>query len=382
MRWLWALVVVSLVACGPTPPAGDAGVGGGAGGGDTGGGGTGGGATDTVKPQVVSTMPAAQASNVATGASVQLVFSEAMNPASVTVSASPGITFGAPVWSAANAAVTLTPASALTASTSYTLTVNGADVAGNALSPAFTFSFTTAPAADTTPPTVTTTLPAGGATGVATSTPLSVSFSEAMNPATVTLVVSPSVALSPLSWTSASELTVSPVAALGFSTTYTVTVGGADVAGNALAAPFTFSFTTGVAPDTTPPTLQSSTPAGGAMGVPAATRLSLTFSEPMSPATVSVDVNPNLELGAEAWGNENRTITFSSPVDDWAYSTTYTVTVTGSDVAGNPMTETTVTFTTETPPDTTRPTVVSAAPGAGALNVPVNTNLEFIFSEP
>jgi methionine-rich copper-binding protein CopC len=198
----------------------------------------------------------------------------------------------------------------------------------------------------------------------------------------VTLVVSPSVALSTLSWSSASELTVSPVSALGFSTTYTVTVSGDDLAGNALAAPATFSFTTGGPPDTTPPTLQSSTPTGGAVGVTKATRLSITFSEQMSPATVSVDVNPSLELGTEAWGNENRTISFPSPADDWAFSTTYTVTVMGSDVAGNPMTESTITFTTETPPDTTRPTIVSAAPGAGALNVPVNTNLEFTFSEP
>ena len=67
---------------------------------------------------------------------------------------------------------------------------------------------------------------------------------------------------------SGSTATLQPSAALAAGTTYTATLlsgssGVKDLAGNALASNFTWSFTT-TAPDTTPPTVSAVTPANGA----------------------------------------------------------------------------------------------------------------------
>ena len=118
------------------------------------------------------------------------------------------------------------------------------------------FSTTTGP--DTTPPVVTANVPASGATGVALNTAVTVTFNEAIDPATVststfelrnpanTLIVS-SVSYN----ASTRTATLTPGAALAGSTSFTATVrGGAadprikDLAGNALAGNSSWSFTT------------------------------------------------------------------------------------------------------------------------------------------
>jgi hypothetical protein len=108
---------------------------------------------------------------------------------------------------------------------------------------------------DTTPPTVTTRAPAAGATGVATGTVVTATFSEAMDAASITNAnfqlqagSNPPVAAT-VSY-AGNTATLTPSSALAANTTYTATVrGGAtgvkDVAGNALASNATWSFTTG-----------------------------------------------------------------------------------------------------------------------------------------
>ena len=115
----------------------------------------------------------------------------------------------------------------------------------------------TAASADTTPPTVTGTSPANGATGVATSITPSATFSEAIDPTTVSTTtmtltnqatsaaVAGSVAYNGTSHTA----TFSPSAALAAGTTYLARLKGGssgvkDLAGNALAADATWTFTT------------------------------------------------------------------------------------------------------------------------------------------
>ncbi len=112
---------------------------------------------DTQPPTVFSTLPVAGAANVATGTTVRVAFSEAMDPATIS-----GTTFqlrgpGSTVVSAAvtyesgtNTAV-LTPSTALAAGTSFTATVLGGsggvkDAAGNPLASDYVWSFTTAAA--------------------------------------------------------------------------------------------------------------------------------------------------------------------------------------------------------------------------------------------
>jgi hypothetical protein len=134
-------------------------------------------------------------------------------------------------------------------------------VAGNALAANVTWSFTTA-AADTTPPTVIGQSPAPNATGVATGTTVTATFSENLDPTTVNTNTvqlrgpNNTLVAATVSYNATNHVaTLTPSAALAASTSYTATlVGGAtdprikDVAGNALAANVTWSFTTAAAP--------------------------------------------------------------------------------------------------------------------------------------
>jgi len=106
----------------------------------------------------------------------------------------------------------------------------------------------TGPVGDTTAPTVSSTNPVNGATGVAV---ITASFSEAMNASTITTstFTLKGPGATPVAGTvtySASLARFIPTSALAASTTYsaTITTGAKDVAGNALAGNHAWSFTT------------------------------------------------------------------------------------------------------------------------------------------
>ena len=166
---------------------------------------------------------------------------------------------GTVTYDTSSATATLTPTAALTLSTTYTATVKSGssgvkDSNGNALAADFVWSFSTG--ADTTAPTVTSVSPLAGAAGVAATTAVNAVFSEAVNPSTVTgstfQLFGPgnSLIAATVTYTSGSQTaTLQPTAALASSTTYTAVVTGGsngvkDLAGNALASNFTWSFTT------------------------------------------------------------------------------------------------------------------------------------------
>ena len=121
------------------------------------------------------------------------------------------------------------------------------------------------PTNTTTPPIVQSVAPVNGATGASLGTVVSVIFSESMTAATITgssfFLHDSSGNLIPANVayvTSTSTATLTPTTELASSTTYTATVkGGAsgveDFNGNALASDFSWSFTTGSAPQNTGP---------------------------------------------------------------------------------------------------------------------------------
>ncbi|MDB5349876.1 MAG: hypothetical protein JWN86_1123, partial [Planctomycetota bacterium] len=116
-------------------------------------------------------------------------------------------------------------------------------------------------AGDTTAPTVTAIAPAGGATGVSTGVSPTATFSEAVQASSISFVLknaAGAVIPSTTSYNSTSlTATLTPSAALATGTTYTATVSGVkDTAGNVLAAPRSWSFTTLVT-DTIPPRITS-----------------------------------------------------------------------------------------------------------------------------
>ena len=140
-------------------------------------------AGDTQAPSVVSTQPADRSNSVGTADSISVQFSEAIDATSVTAAAvvltgpSGGIAVDVSV---SNAKLAIAPKSNLAAGASYTVTIGTAvkDLAGNAMSTAYSWSFVTAAGGlcadfyapdfrlvtgkDTTPPSTRLTRPAKG----------------------------------------------------------------------------------------------------------------------------------------------------------------------------------------------------------------------------
>ncbi|MFN0145376.1 MAG: Ig-like domain-containing protein [Dehalococcoidia bacterium] len=317
--------------------------------------------TDTTPPTVTATSPANAATGVAVDANVTATFSEPMTASTITATtfelrqggAAGPLVPGAVTYNAATRIATLDPTASLLSNTLYTAIVrsgaSGVRDANNvALAADFTWSFTAG--LDTTPPTVTANTPLNGATGVALGTSVTATFSEDMTAATISTATfelrDPANALvaAAVVYNAATRVaTLTPSVPLTASTTYTATVlGGAvdprakDLSNNALAANVSWSFTTG-APDTTPPTITTVTPANAATGVATATTVTATFSEDMSAATISTATfelrGPAnaLVTAAVAYNAASRvaTLTPSAPL---AAGTVYTATVLGGGV--------------------------------------------------
>jgi hypothetical protein len=345
------------------------------------------GAPDTTPPSVVSVSPVNGAPSVAVNTSISIQFSEAMdantiNSLNVLLRTNPGgATVTATVsYDAGTNTATLTPSSALSFSAGYSVivTTEARDVAGNPLSSNFLSSFNTAAAPDITPPNVSSVTPAHLASGVSTSTTVSVVFSEQMNPNTVnsstivlTFTGTATTVAGVVSYNPANNTATLTPSSLAFSTSYTVTVNGVtDLAGNGLTAPFTSIFATGAAPDITPPDVSSSSPINGAIGVARTVAPTVTFNEAMKASTIDgstivlrVTSSGTPVAGVVSYDPGTNTATFT-PSGQLSFATQYTLSVTTGvqDLAGNPMaSQFNATFTVMSNPDATPPTVIGFA---------------------
>ncbi|MGC8872873.1 MAG: Ig-like domain-containing protein [Chloroflexia bacterium] len=144
---------------------------------------------------------------------------------------------------------------------------------------------------DDVPPSVLSTVPAPGASGVSLYEPLRAVFSERIVPETLDFslcgpsgVVSGTVTYEPGMLRAA----FAPAHFLSPYSAYTATIAGTleDLYGNPMGVDYTWSFTTG-APDTTPPLVVSVSPAPGATGVSIYATLLITFNEAMDPASIN-----------------------------------------------------------------------------------------------
>lgn len=183
------------------------------------------------------------AASTGTAYSFQIVASDADGDA-LTYSAT-----GLPNWLSLNAATGLlsgTPgASNVGSSPGIVLSVS--DGRASASLAAFTLTVT-APQADVVRPTVTSTSPSNGATGVAAGASITVSFSEAMQSSTLNASTFLVAGVSGSVAANGSTATFTPSSPLTNGTTYAVTLKGgsggtADVAGNTLATDVNFTFT-------------------------------------------------------------------------------------------------------------------------------------------
>ena len=305
---------------------------------------------DTTPPTVISTVPSNAATGVAINSKISATFSEAMDPSTIGAATFTLTQAGTPVsgtvtYAAIGNTATFAPSSNLASGTQFTakVTTGATDLAGNALAANFIWNFTTGAASDITPPTVTSTIPANSATGVATNSKISATFSKAMDPSTIstatltlmqgTTAVSGTVAYA----ATGSIATFIPSSNLAPNTAFTATVtsGATDLAGNALAANFIWNFTTGAGPDTTPPTVVSTNPTDKATGVAINHTVNATFDKAIDPSTINTTnftlagpgPGSNPITGTVAYDAVNKIATFT-PGSNLAPSTQFTATVT------------------------------------------------------
>ena len=343
-------------------------------------------ARSPLSPRVTATSPVNGATAVLLNTTVTATFSSVMAPATINNSTftltGPGGTAVAGAVSYSGTTATFTPTVSLAANSVYvgTITRGATDPGGNTLSANFVWSFTTGA------PTVISTIPAGRATLVAVNTIVSATFSEPMNPLTLTnatfTVTGPGA--TPVAGVvsySGSTATFTPTAVLANSTlfTATITTGAKDPAGAALAANFVWTFTT--AP---PPTVVSTVPANGASVVPVNTLVSATFSGPMNPATITgttfTVTGPGTTPVAGVVTYSGTTATFT-PTAALANSTLFTATITteAKDPTGAPLAANFVwTFTTTALPAVVPPTV----PASNAVGVAEGVVLSATFNVP
>lgn len=301
---------------------------------------------DTTPPTIVSTSPAHAATGVAVDTALSVTFSELMDVSSVSVTVSPEVDLGDANWSEDGMTVVFQPNEELVFNQAYTLTVSGNDPAGNDLNGNNSFGFTTANPPDTTPPTVASNSPADGASGVPSATNISLSFSEPMNRASVEAAfdVEPAVTCS-FAWSADDTLvTCIPSAELATSTAYMVTLAAtaADTAGNTLEAAHSFSFTTAAAPDTTPPTVSSTSPISGEQGAARRPDIVVIFSEPVDKASAqaafSITSPGGFNSGVFSWNTEGTVMTYR-PDNTFNYgqNVNWRVSTAAKDLAGNAM---------------------------------------------
>ncbi|MBI5764730.1 MAG: Ig-like domain-containing protein [Planctomycetes bacterium] len=217
---------------------------------------------DTTAPTVVSTNPTDMATGVPLNKKITATFSEAMDSSTISAASltvvGPGAApiSGDVTYAAVGTTATFTPVSNLTVNTTYTVTITTAarDLAGNALALNIVWTFTTGATADTSAPTVVSTNPANTATDVPINKKINATFSEAMDPLTITIanysVTGPGAVpvTGTVSYDSAGKIaTFVPLADLAPNSSFTarITTAVTDLTGNALASAFVWSFTTG-----------------------------------------------------------------------------------------------------------------------------------------
>lgn len=360
-------------------------------------------ATDATTPSVATVSPQNAATGVPVNGIVQVQFSKAVDPFTVTTASlqalvgSNTVVPGTISVSNDGLTATFTPSSTLSAFTLYQVeaTTGITDPEGHPLASfqsRFTTGATTAGSA-----TVQMISPPNGATGVPANVRIDATVSTALDPATVSnSVIAVSTGGNPVAGTvtlgnGGTTLTWLPTTLLTASTNYSVTLSGVtDQAGNLL-TPFTSSFTTAASgtANTTTPSVVSVSPANGATAVPTSSVIVLTFNEAIdltsvSDTTVPIQVSSlGAVAGSYALDSTGTVLTFT-PLSPLPGNATVSVSVINQgllDLSGNLSGSYYSTFTTGTGTDTTSPTVTMVTPSNGATGITPNTPVVLTFSK-
>jgi hypothetical protein len=405
--------------------------------------------TDTIAPTVTSIQPSNGATGIDRRTSVQVTFSEAITDGASTSPTSPSCVDSASVtctllsvddlsrgkrvpgrrtlssdgrtitFTVNNAAYDSTgpdpsaggcvtrPATAeldFDCGTSYRVSVSTAvrDLAGNALVSGSTSQFATSVSADLVAPTVQSFTPSAGATGVAQGVSPQVLFSEAVasstiNTSSITLKEDGLVVVSGTASLSSDGLvaTFQPSALLGSGRRYVIFANNTitDLAGNPLQAPTNSDFTIAAAPDTTRPTVTSTSPTNGAGNVVVFTTVTIGFSEPMLSSSITTGsvtlarmkkngAFETMVTGQVSLSADGRTATFT-PAAALTNDRDHVLNVSSAarDLVGNTMAAAFVATFHTAKDDTTPPCVSGVSPASGSTGVSSNASFTVNFSE-
>jgi hypothetical protein len=208
---------------------------------------------------------------------------------------------------------------------------------------------------DTAAPAVSSTSPISGQLNVDLDAVVTATFSEAMDASSITtssftLKIGVTPVSGSVSYNAGTYIaTFTPDADLIDDTTYTASLTTAveDVAGNSLAAEYSWSFSTG---ETSAPTVVSTSPASGEPDVVVGSNVTATFSKAMDESTITAGSFTVAGVsGTVSYNSGTYTATFN-PDSNLAYETTYTATLTTAitDAGGTPLASTySWSFTTE-----------------------------------
>jgi methionine-rich copper-binding protein CopC len=211
-------------------------------------------AAQTSIPSVISMNPADTATNVPVNTAIAATFSEGIDPLTINdvnfalwsgTSQIPGVV----MYDGINT-VTFTPLDDLSAGQPYTVKITSGvtDLAGIPMASDVTWSFTTG-SQDTVSPTVSSTSPADGDSNVSLQVTITATFSEAMDPTTISdgnFVLLQGTAVVPVtvSHVDLKQWTISPISDLMPNTKYTISfIGATDLAGAPMTG-YQLSFTT------------------------------------------------------------------------------------------------------------------------------------------
>lgn len=340
----------------------------------------------TVAPMVISTDPTNLETGVVLNKVVTATFNMDMDPltlSAATYTVRLGATAIGGTITYLDSMVSFTPSAPLLQDTTYTATITtGAkNTAGVSLSNNYVWTFRSG---SLLAPTVILTDPANNETGVALNKVVTATFSEAMNPSTIT---STSFLLrqgaTPITGTvsySGTTASFTPTANLSSGLVYTATITtvATNLAGTSLANDYVWTFTTLSLPA---PLVISTDPADGATAVFVDKVVRATFNMTMNGATLNA-LTFTLRRGATpvpgvvAYSASTASFT---PNSDLLANTVYTATITtgAQSMTGVGLASDYVwTFTTVLPP-----TVVSTNPANLATNVPLNQVITATFSE-
>ncbi|MEP6716133.1 MAG: Ig-like domain-containing protein [Terriglobia bacterium] len=359
---------------------------------------------DTVQPIVLSTLPANNATGVATNSTITLNYSKPINPQSVNASSfyvflqTSGLVVAGSysvVNTASDSTVTFTPAAPVPSGStvfvyaSYYASIQ--DLVGNNSQSFTSYSFKTAATVDSTAPTVTSVTPSDQSSSVGLNTIVSITFSKSISPTTVTnnnfglFAGATRLGIGLAYSADYRTVTLSPNQ-LPPNSTIQVTIGSGvlDLSGNAL-APFQSQFTTVPFADATRPYVTGQRPGNGATQVPLDSPVTLFLSKAMDQAstTSSIKLSQNgvLLAGTAVLSGKGQILTFtpSNPLSQGALLQVF-LNSSALDTFGNQATNYVGSFST--PPDlTAKAPVVTATIPAGAGN-PLTPVIEIQFSKP